>query len=235
MIFVRYYKLLFIIAFLLLPIQALAETRYVSDILVISVRDAPTRSASILGHLRSGKAIEVIEDNGDGYLLVTADSGIQGWVQKRYTTIDLPKAQVISQLKAHISSLKKKLRDEDDQQQKKSQLAVTRLAEIKQLRGENDDLLAKMANMQKITTEAQERYQDLQEKAKGVTEIYSERDELLGQNSDMKQKITFLEAENADLVQTGRILWFLAGFGVFFLGWLVGKMGKKQRHSSITL
>ena len=80
------------------------------------------------------------------------------------------------------------------------------------------------------------KYTDLQEKSKGVEEVYGHRDELMARHEEMKQKIDFLEAENEDLIQTGRILWFLAGFGVFLVGWLMGKVGgRKQRQSSLTL
>ena len=228
-------KMFFLVVFLLFPLLAQAETRYVSDVLVISIRTEPTRSASIIGHLRTGKAMDVLEDNGEGFLLIRTDNGEQGWVQSRYTTTDLPKSMVIKQLKNKIASLEKKIAGRNEQQQKLAHLEEVHQAELKQLKAENEDLTTQLLTMEQAVTKAQDQFKDLQEKSKGVTEVYGQRDELQAQNNDMRQKITFLEAENADLVQTGRILWFLAGFGVFLFGWLMGRMGRKQRHSSITL
>jgi len=94
----------------------------------------------------------------------------------------------------------------------------------------------KISVTETAVTEAKANYTDLQEKSKGVEDVYQHRDELLGRHAEMKQKIAFLEAENDELVQTGRILWFLAGFGVFLIGWLMGKVGgRRQRQSSLSM
>ncbi len=218
-----------------LPLQVEAETRYVSDVLVVSLRDAPSRSASIIGHLRSGNVMEVVEENEDGYVLITTDAGDQGWMQARYTTTKLPKTLAIDKLKAQLISLQKQLQIAKDQKEKVVTSEKSLLEELAQLKKSSAELINQIGTMKMAVTEAESSYVDLQEKSKGVAEVYRQRDEFLARHDEMKQKIAFLEAENNDLVQTGRILWFLAGFGVFLVGWMMGKMGRKQRHSPLSL
>jgi len=80
-----------LLSILCLPLLAMAETRYITDVLVVSLRDNPSRTASILGHVRSGAPLEIIENNNDGYLLIKTAEGEQGWIQERYTTSNIPK------------------------------------------------------------------------------------------------------------------------------------------------
>jgi SH3 domain protein len=58
--------------------------------------------------------------------------------------------------------------------------------------------------------------------------ITNERDLLKETNEKLAAEVQALTAENSDLLRTGALRWFLAGGGVLFLGWLIGKASRKK-------
>ena len=65
--------------------NALAETRYVSDRLEITMRSGTSTSHGILRMLRSGTPVEVLEtDKKSGYSRIKTRSGKEGWVLTRF-------------------------------------------------------------------------------------------------------------------------------------------------------
>ena len=62
-----------------------AETRYVTDELEVTLRSGQSTRNNIVRMLKSGTALEVLEDSGDtGYSLVRLPSGTEGWVLSRF-------------------------------------------------------------------------------------------------------------------------------------------------------
>ncbi|MEL0082407.1 MAG: TIGR04211 family SH3 domain-containing protein, partial [Gammaproteobacteria bacterium] len=75
------------IAALLLGISAtlVAETRYVSDQLRITVRSGKSTGHAVITTLDSGDAVEVLQTDSDsGYSEVRLPNGRQGWALSRY-------------------------------------------------------------------------------------------------------------------------------------------------------
>ncbi len=65
--------------------HALAETRYVSDRLEITMRSGKSTSHGIIRMLRSGTQLNVLEtDNDSGYSRVRTREGKTGWVLSRF-------------------------------------------------------------------------------------------------------------------------------------------------------
>ena len=65
--------------------NAIAETRYVSDMLEITMRSGKGTSYGITRMLRSGTAVQVLEaDKAAGYTRVRTSSGKEGWVLSRF-------------------------------------------------------------------------------------------------------------------------------------------------------
>ena len=70
---------------LVLTGNALAETRYVSDTLEITMRSGKGTSYGITRMLRSGTPVEVLEDDKDtGYTQVRTTGGKEGYVLTRF-------------------------------------------------------------------------------------------------------------------------------------------------------
>ena len=70
---------------LVLSGNAVAETRYVSDTLEITMRSGKGTSFGITRMLRSGTPVEVLNvDKKSGYTQVRTNSGKEGWVLSRF-------------------------------------------------------------------------------------------------------------------------------------------------------
>lgn len=212
---------------------ALAETQYISDQLVVVLRDVPKDTFTSLANLSTDTPVEVLREEKRFYFVRTA-KGLQGYIPKQYLTPDTPKPMVIdrvmaetTRLKTQIEKLKERLTQEKggladqlqsemDRGEKLSrELEETQLA-LNLTRGDLDAL--------------QKKYQLLAENSEHVVDIVQERDHLTGQVNDLQLQIEALEKENTTLLRSGVIKWFLAGGGVFLVGWLLGKVSRKKRR-----
>ena len=182
-------------------VVAYADTRYVSDMLTLTVRDKQENGANILGRLKSADSIEVLEESGQ-YLRIRTQGGIEGWVQKNYITSDKPKAIVIKDLKAEITQLKSTIKAIDGD--------VSRLkAELTQLTKKYNALL----NNSK----------------KNINRLIDERNTLKTKNKELNNQINDLNKDYDSLPETRRIQFFIVGAGVLLLGFLIGLSIKRKK------
>ncbi len=197
---------------LLLTSPSFAETRYVSDVLVVTVRAQPGNSEEILTTVRTGEALEILEDQ-NAFLFVRTEKGVEGYVRSQYITADLPKAMQIKQLTASNTQLQQKL-DQLNASLKDSSAKVSALSTTEK-------------DLARIKAE----YQSLKTSAANVLKITQERDQLLQENTDLSETLQQLKEENSLYLRTGIIKWFLAGAGVLFFGWLLGKASRKKKRN----
>lgn len=215
---------------------AWAETRYISDQLVVSLREQPQNGSESIVYLKTGTPVEVLEV-GERYIHVKTTNGEVGYIQKSYLTEKTPKTTVISRLtreneglKERIRELEKQYRDafsKGDQAQKKilSELEDSRL-QIARL----DKVLLKSETE---LTESTQAYEVLKNNAKNIIDITAERDRLKISHEELTIAVTNLEEERKALLKKETIQWFLTGAGVLFLGWVIGKFSRSRRKSSL--
>ncbi|MFC1814634.1 TIGR04211 family SH3 domain-containing protein [Thermodesulfobacteriota bacterium] len=192
-------------------ILAYADTRYVSDKLILTVRDMQENGATVLGTLKTADSIEVLEESGQ-YLRIRTKKGLEGWVQKNYITSDKPKVIIIEEKKTEINQLKSKIE------------GIEKNASF--LNGE----------LRQLT----EKYNALRnESNKNINTLIDERNKLKALNKELNIKIDGLKKElnikidelkkgGNSLPGTRRIQFFLAGAGVLLLGFLLGKSLKRK-------
>jgi SH3 domain protein len=70
----------------------------------------------------------------------------------------------------------------------------------------------------------------LEKNAKNVVEITADRDQLRASNEELSSKLDRIGEEKLVLQKSKSIQWFLAGAGVLFVGWIIGK---PRRRSSL--
>jgi SH3 domain protein len=223
--------LLLLIPFALPVRPALAETRYVSDELVITMRSGKGSEYRIIKSLTSGTPVEVLGEEGD-YLMVRT-GGEEGWVLKQYITSETPKAKVIAGLREEIDRLKataQELRSKRDSIQAElnaaSQSHASEVREIeKEARESRDETSRTARELERVKS----KYEAFLEESKDVVALAQERDRLREENEKLQSTGDRLAQENERLRRTGIIKWFLAGAGVFFVGWIVGKASRKKR------
>ncbi|WP_303720382.1 TIGR04211 family SH3 domain-containing protein [Malonomonas rubra] len=207
--------------FLLGTFSAFAETRYVSDQLVVTVRSNKTSNHEILTTLITGSPVEILEEDPT-YVKVKTSKGITGYIEKQYVTKAIPKKIQIAELKKQNEALEQKLKSQQIQYQDAAGLATSSQTTIEELTSELEQTNKKLDNVQK-------EYANLEQRAENVIALTTERDQLLKENGQMSSELKVLQEENKSFHRSNMIQWFLAGGGVFFGGWLVGKVSRKKR------
>ena len=209
-----------------------AETRYVGDHLIITLRQGKSTKHKILKTLETGTPVEVIEE-GSSYYKVRTSDGTEGYVLRQYISSNPPKSLRIDELEKENSALLKK---NDDLEKSKNALEM----QIKEIQEKYDNEFSSLTtksteikqnldqavNNERIITE---KYNTLVAQSENVVEITRERDQLLQKNKKLTANIKELQKKNEKFADSKMIKWFLAGGGVFFFGWLIGKISRKKR------
>lgn len=209
---------------LLIPAsQGLAETRYISDQLVVTVRSGQGTQYSILETLRSDSAVEILED-GSKYVKARTRKGTEGYILKQYISSKLPKSVQIKRLQAEVTKLNQSLeqvQQQSAQGQSAADSANNRATAL-------DNQLEQTRNELKATSE---QYEQLLKRSQNVVSLTDENEQLVTQNADLNKELMVLREENINFHRSNMVQWFLAGGGVFFGGWLIGKISRKKQRS----
>ena len=212
--------------------RAFAETRYVSDVLVINLRDAPGSGGTNLAHLRTGDSFEVLGAQGN-YLRVRIPTGEEGWVPQQYTTAETPKAQVVAALRQELAKVKKQAAAAEDertrlraelQQVEESQAAATRSA-VQELSVARKEAQDSARQYQEVT----KKYDALLSKSKRVLEISAERDALQERNAQLEAQVQQLDGELASVTRSSLVTGLAVGGGLVLAGWVLGSTSRKKK------
>jgi SH3 domain protein len=194
---------------LTLSASALAETRYVSDDLEITMRSGKGNSFSITRMLSSGTPVEVLEvDKDAGYTRVRASNGKEGWVLSRY----LMKTQAARE---RIADTEKQLA-EMELEKRKLETAMAELTEAKNTL--NTQLTTLDGNNRKTSQELAE----IKRTASSALAIDSENKELKSHVVSLERQLQTLQQENEGLKDRTARDWFMVGAAVVLLGIIVG-------------
>ena len=231
----QYFSIIFVLIIIasnmIVPL-AQADTRYVGDQLVITLRLGKSTKHKILKTLETGTPVEVLEEDSS-YLKVRTSDGTEGYVLSQYMSSKPPKAYRINELEIENNTLQKKI---NELQKTKSTLEE----QIKGTRQKYDQeisiLTAKSAgseqNLEKALNNERtitEKYNTLAAQAENVVKIAKERDQLRQENKKLTSGIKVLQEKNDEITDSRMIKWFLAGGGVFFFGWIIGRISRKKR------
>jgi len=222
------------------PIDASAETRYVSDILVITMRAEEDKDSAVIQTLRSNTPLEVLEETEE-YLKVRTENNQEGWVNKRYITSSIPKSMMIAELGEKINRLELNL---EAIKKEKKQLENV-LEENRQNQGHSiGQYQSAIEQERRDAKKLNEEYKDISEKynqllnqSQNVTQMAQKIEKLENENSRLQNSetknsktIEKLKSEKNDLFQTGIIRWFMAGAAVLLVGILLGKISRKKDY-----
>jgi SH3 domain protein len=210
--------------------EAKAETQYVSDVLIISVKEGQDPDAPTLGFLRSATPLEVLEETEE-LMRIQTEKGLQGWVRKKFIVADKPKAVIVKELEEKISLLEsdiKTLQDGSD-----SQDLETKISGFKQEIASLTDTLKKESMLrlalQKELKQINAKYQQLSNKSKDNAGTSKELASLKKENKVLKDKIASQPAMDSQSMLSGNMKWFLIGGGVLLLGFFIGRSIKGKR------
>lgn len=199
----------------LAAMPAIASTQYITDTLNVGLRDAKGDMYHAIKYLSSGTPVEVLGEEDDYYRVRTKE-GEEGWIPKKYISPETPKPVIMERLSAELGRLKEKLAETV----KERDSLKTELTASKKEASEKTEELS-LVN---------ERHNTLLEQSSNVVEIAEERDRLREENSKLSGMEEFLRDENKRLKRTEMFWWFLAGGGVFLVGWITGKISRQKRY-----
>lgn len=210
-----------------------AETRYVGDFLVITVRELPDDTSTHIKNITTDTAMEKLEESGD-YLRVRLEDGIEGYVKTRYTTTDTPKPTVIANLKRANSRLQKQYDELSSSLNEQESAGLKRQkqlqSDLQNLQKERAEQSATNSRLKTELDNVNKQYTTLKESADNVVQIISQSDTLRADNERLQIEFEVMQNENAMLLRTAVIKWVLTGAGILFIGWIMGKVSRKKRR-----
>ncbi|MDH5179082.1 MAG: TIGR04211 family SH3 domain-containing protein [Gammaproteobacteria bacterium] len=168
--------------------SAAAETRYVTDRIMLGVAKDPAPASLLVTSIPTGTMVETSETNGD-FTRIKLPDGTEGWVNTVYLRDDKPAVVELTEVKDQLAKKEREVQNWRDE-------ATNRRNEFKELKrkmsaGETVEADPELANKLK---EAETRNQTLTEQ---VAKLDNELQELRKlQQGDSAQRLKQYESEN---------------------------------------
>jgi len=206
----RYRQNLLIIVGLacLLPLQAYATSKYVSDHLVITMRSGQGNQFEIIKTLISGTKLEILEETDTGYTMVRLEDGTEGWIRTQYVTDEPVAADKLGAAQARLAKIKEK-----------NKLLMAELGALKKAKGKLDSQHAKL---QSEHTSASQELTHLNEVAARPKQLEAENIELRKNFEQISDELVLVKQENQVLKDRSERQWFITGAGVLIIGMIIG-------------
>jgi SH3 domain protein len=194
---------------LLVSGTALAETRYVSDNLEITMRSGKGTSYGITRMLRSGTPVDVLEEDKEtGYTNIRVKGGKEGWVLSRY----LMKGQAA---RDRLAAAEKNMA-ELELENRKMETSMAALTE------EKAAMAKELAALDGQSRNVSQELSEIKRTASSALAIDSENKDLKGRVVSLERQLQTLQQENEGLRDRTARDWFMVGAGVVLLGIIVG-------------
>lgn len=206
--------LLFLLA---MTAEAAAQTRYVSDELVITVRSGPSTRNQIIRNLTSGDAVEVLEDlPEEGYTRVrVVATGTEGWVISRYLTPQRIAADRLVDAERELAAATQRIGElEAQESQLSGDLSQTR-SELDSRISENSEISAELA--------------DIRAASENAIALRDQNESLRSRVNELSAQVDELQIANSELDGRNRQNWFIVGAAVLFGGVLIGLVAPSLR------
>ena len=209
----------FLLSALSFSIQA--ETQYVCDHLVITVRTGQGAQFQIIKTLQSGEHVEVLEKTDTGYTKIETDDGTEGWVRSQYLADEPVASEKLMKAEAKLAKTR------------------TTLAKIKErfskLDKEHSELSKQHATLSTDKKQLDTDMARLNEIAKRPIILDKQNRQLQQKNVTLEKDLQRLIQENHSLNDRSQREWFIAGalvlFGGIILGLIIPKL-RSKKHSS---
>jgi SH3 domain protein len=208
------------ICLVLFSTPVLAENKYVSDMVKVTMRTGPGNDRKIISLLSIGTKVEVVKP-GDEWTLVRLANGKEGWVINRFLTDKIPSDIELKILKSKYEAL--------------TANASNMQEENSLLKAENEKLTTEFAESRKKLKNTTNDYEALKTESKEFLELQSKFKKASSKLSEQTKKAERFEDELTKLLWNQNIKWFLSGAGVLILGFIIGFSTKRQRRRSSLL
>ncbi|WP_041277965.1 TIGR04211 family SH3 domain-containing protein [Desulfotalea psychrophila] len=195
--------------------------RYVSDFLVINLKNRIERPYTVVDHIKSNAPLTVLGERGKYIHVRTADDKV-GWVAKQYTTTKLPKSLIIKNLEEEISQLKQS-------QPPASQIVEEKIQELQLELNRAQEEIIRLSKSQATAVPSQSISPE--EHQRIVAQVQILKKQLArSKRESSDEKIT---QESSSKGNYSNIYWFIAGVGTLLIGFLLGKIPEKRRQKRV--
>ena len=208
------YFLVFLLFFL--AGNAVAETRYVSDVLEITMRSGKGTSFGITRMLRSGTAVQVLEvDKKSGYTQVRTKSGKEGWVLSRFLMNGRAARERLAATEKSLAEL--------ELENRKLTTSMSTLTE------EKKTLASNLGELEGESRSVSQELTEIKRTASSALAIDSENKDLKGRLVSLERQLQTVQQENQSLKDRTARDWFMVGAAVVLLGIIIGLIIPKIR------
>jgi SH3 domain protein len=189
---------------LTLALSAHAESRYVSDQILVALRPAQDDTAPPLELLATGKRVEVLADLG-AFLKVKSASGTIGFARSKYF-VTTPPAKITA-------------------------AAADLQAQLMAAQKRNEELSAEVQQLKSTPTSVATPEMSLElEKSRAETAaMMQERDQLQQEITRLKEAEKN-RSLSSRVAEGSQLQWFMAGAVILLLGWFAGKSSRPKRR-----
>ena len=208
------YFLVFLLFFL--AGNAVAETRYVSDVLEITLRSGKGTSFGITRMLLSGTAVQVLEvDKKSGYTQVRTKSGKEGWVLSRFLMNGRAARERLAATEKSLAEL--------ELENRKLTTSMSTLTE------EKKTLASNLGELEGESRSVSQELTEIKRTASSALAIDSENKDLKGRLVSLERQLQTVQQENQSLKDRTARDWFMVGAAVVLLGIFIGLIIPKIR------
>jgi SH3 domain protein len=209
--------LLFAVLCVLCASVAHGQTRYVSDRLSIELRRGPGNEYLIIRTIEAGSAVEVLEQNNDGYSRVRlAEGGTEGWVLTRFLANETSARDRLATAERTASNARERVTQLEQQVAAlTSDLGATK-TELDRTRSNHGDVTQELSSIKTA--------------AANVIEIRDQNETLRQRLTERDRQVEQLSAANASLASRSSQNWFIVGAGVLLGGIIIGLVAPSLRR-----
>ena len=198
-----------LLAALLLPVAAFAESAWVTDQFEITLRSGPSTNNAIQLMLGSGSRLEVLERDPDsGYSRVRTQGGTEGWVLTRYLMNEASAREQLERLTSQLTNANSRGSSLDTQ--------------LKAIRSEYDEASRNIQALERDKAALERELAEIKRTAADVLSVNEQNKSLMDELTAAQIRADTLEQENRALASQTKRYWFMAGALVLLVGVLLG-------------
>jgi SH3 domain protein len=202
---------------LLFAVSGQAQRMYVTDEIVITLRSGPSTQNTVLANLRTGDAVEVLEqDAGSGYSRIrTIADDAQGWVLTRYLMSEPTSDARLASTQEELTAARQRISGLEADLTEATQALTGAQSALVAAEGSHRDVSAELAAIRDASA--------------NVLELEEHNESLRQRNLELSTELDALVAEANRLGDRSRQNWFVVGSLVLAFGIVIGLVAPSLR------
>jgi len=196
--------------------NAAAETRYVSDMMEVTMRSGKGTGYGITRMLRSGTAVQVLEiDKQTGYSKVRTNNAREGWVLSRFLMNEQAARERLTASEKNLTKL--------ELDNRKLTTTIAAITDEKKL------LMKNLGDLEGETRSVSQELAEIKRTASSALAIDSQNKDLKSRLVLLERQLQTIQKENEGLKDSTARDWFMIGAAVLLLGIIIGLIIPKIR------